>query len=31
MVKIRGFDGLTFKPELYGTILYKNLQDLDDC
>ena len=31
MVKIRGFDGLTFKPELYGEILHKNMEYLEDC
>lgn len=31
MVKIRGFDGLTFKPELYSSILRKNMEYLGDC
>ncbi len=31
MVKIRGFDGFTFKPELYGKILNKNMEYMEDC
>lgn len=31
MVKIRGFDGLIFKPELYAQILHKNLEYMEDC
>lgn len=31
MVKLRGFDGLTFKPELYSSILRKNMEYLGDC
>lgn len=31
MVKVRGFDGFTFKPELYGQILHKNMEYIEGC
>lgn len=31
MVKIRGFDGFTFKPELYAEILHKNMEYMEEC
>lgn len=31
MVKVRGFDGFTFRPELYGEILNKNMEYLTEC
>lgn len=31
MVKIRSFDGLVFKPELYDQLLSRNMEYLDGC
>lgn len=31
MVKVKAFDGFTFKPELYGHILHKNMEYLEEC
>lgn len=31
MVKIKGFDGFIFKPELYEQFLSKNIEYISEC